>query len=304
MISGCRSVCWLIVLVAVIQMAGCGAKEQKASQVLARVNSEELTVHQLNEELQRINIPPQQLEQAKKTLLEGMINRSLLKQAAMKAKIEREPKVMMAIELAKDQILAQAYLQSQVRALPNPTDAEISDYYRAHPEMYMQQKNLELNQIILPEKDFSTELQAAISAAKSTEEVVGWLSSHQVNFIQNTVTRNTSELPAELAKSLASPDKGTFYMLKEAGKVALLHVVSVKDQAMSEAEAKPSIQQHLENQRRSTFAKDELNRLRTEAKIEYVSAEKPVTQPQTPKVAAPATDESKDHVDRGLAGLH
>src|SRR4051794_29553466 len=65
-------------------LAGCGPKQKKEQgQALASVNGEEITAMQLSEEMQRANVPPAQQTAAKKPLLESLIDRQVLQNAAV-----------------------------------------------------------------------------------------------------------------------------------------------------------------------------------------------------------------------------
>ncbi|MCB2487481.1 hypothetical protein KQ783_15645, partial [Listeria monocytogenes] len=77
---------------------------------LASVTGEEITVLQLNEEMQRAGVPAAQQQTASKQLLPALIDRELLESAAAKEKIDRDPKVRQAIERARSLIIAQAYM--------------------------------------------------------------------------------------------------------------------------------------------------------------------------------------------------
>jgi hypothetical protein len=82
-------------------------------------------VYQVNNELQRANVQPAQQEAASRQIVQGLVDRQILLQAAHKEKLDRKPQVMQAIENAKMQILAQAYLQERVASVAKPTADEI-----------------------------------------------------------------------------------------------------------------------------------------------------------------------------------
>ncbi len=75
-----------------------GNKDKKAGQALVRVNGVDITVLQLNTELQRVNVQAGKQEAANKELLESMIDRQLLVEEAMHSKIDRTPEVVQDIE--------------------------------------------------------------------------------------------------------------------------------------------------------------------------------------------------------------
>ena len=98
----------------IIVLAGCGDSDKKkaATQVAAKVNREEISVHQINAVLSRAgNLSPEQAKQAGADVLDKLIEQELLVQQSIEKKLDRDPKTMQALEAARRQILAQAYLE-------------------------------------------------------------------------------------------------------------------------------------------------------------------------------------------------
>src|SRR5690606_37345712 len=113
------------VLAMSVMLVACGGDKEggkPAGQSVARVNGEDITVHQLNAELERV--PPGQ-PVSRKDVLDGLIGRQLLLQQAKKEKADRDPRVLQAIERSKDQILVQHYLQEKIGKPAQPSEAEI-----------------------------------------------------------------------------------------------------------------------------------------------------------------------------------
>ena len=54
-----------------VTLVACGKSESKSGQALVKVGKEEVTALQLNEELQRVNVPAAQQPQARKQVLES-----------------------------------------------------------------------------------------------------------------------------------------------------------------------------------------------------------------------------------------
>ena len=81
--------------VVAVMLAGCGgesSKSDKASQTAAKVNKEEITVHQINFVLQRQQgLKPEQAEAASKQVLERLIEQELAVQKAQELKLDRDP---------------------------------------------------------------------------------------------------------------------------------------------------------------------------------------------------------------------
>ncbi len=269
-------------------LAGCGNKNKEArpGQALASVNGAEITALQLNEELQRANVPATQQEQASKALLEALIDRQLLENEAAKDKTDRDPKVIAAIERAKSLIIAQAYMQKKIGSGVRPTPAEVSDYYKAHPEFFADRKQFDMKQLVVDTKDLSDELKKVADGAKSLDEVAAWMDEHKIKYVPTQAARTTSDLAPELSAKLKSMPKGKLFVVKEGPRSMLVSIVDVKDNPASLELATPQIEKFLFNKKNKEAADAELARLRASAKIEYLN-KAAATAAATPAPAAP-----------------
>ena len=303
-----------LVLMLVLSLSACGGdKKKEASQSLVRIDGQEITVLQLNEELGRT--PPQATPEAqaatRKQVLEALVDRQLLLNEAASSKLDRDPKVMQAIERAKAQILAQAYLQSRVAKMAQPTRAEIDDYFVKHPEFFTQRKSFDMQQLVIATKDFSDPLRTVIDNAKSLDEVAAWLDGKSVQYARNQVARTTADLPPQLVSKLQGMKKGQLFVIKENDRSLLVGLNDIKESPVTAEAAVPQIEQYLRNQKSQETAKAELVRLRSLAKLEYLNkvdgekGEVAAVVPGAVPVASTATDSASkaDNMARGVAGL-
>lgn len=273
-----------LVLMTAAGLSACGNKEKKSGQALVRVNGEEITMLQINDELKRAGVKAEQQEIATRQLLESLIDRQLIMAEAMRSKIDRTPEVVQAIERAKAQIIAQAYLKSIVGKISKPSSSEISDYFEKHPEYFSQRKQYDIQQLIIATKDFSTELKAAIDTAKSLDNVVAWLDNHSVRYARGKFSRNTSDLPEAMVAKLNDMKKGQLFIVNEAEKTLLNSITDIKNSPVSAKDAEPQIEQYLINKRTKETAEAEITHLRSSSKIEYLNASAPVA-PKAPEQA-------------------
>ena len=278
-------------------LAGCGerAKESKPGQALASVNGEEITVLQLNEEIQRAGVPAARQQEASKQLLQALIDRQLLEHAAVQEKLDRDPKVLQAIERARSLIVAQAYMQKRLANVARPTPAEVEEYFNKHPEFFSKRKQFRMDQLVLAAKDLTPGARAAADAARSLEEVAVWLDAHSVKYARAQVTRSTSEINPELSKKLLGMPKGQLFSVREGERAMLLAVAEVRDAPVPLEVAAPQIERHLMSNRNKEFAAAEVGRLRQNAKIEYLNKDLAQGAKAAPaSMRAPAADAAHD----------
>ncbi|MRW86266.1 peptidyl-prolyl cis-trans isomerase, EpsD family [Pseudoduganella sp. FT26W] len=306
-------VCAAWLLLAAAGLSACGDKAaKKPGQSLASVNGNEITVLQLNEELQRSGVAPAQQEVASKQLLEALIDRQLLLEQAEKDKLDRDPKVVQAVERAKALILAQAYVQKKVGTIAKPTLAEVEDYYQKNPSFFTGRKQLDMRQLVLASRDVDAPLKTVMDGAKSLEEVATWLDAHKVRYARAQLSRATTDLPQELAGKLLAMPKGQLFIIKEGERSLLISIADIRDTPVSMEAATPQIEQFLVNKRTKEATDAELARLRAAAKIEYLNkpaapaaapaASAPAAAPVAP-APAPAASAPAEAMDRGVAGL-
>lgn len=283
-------------------LAACGPKQKKEpGQALASVNGEEITALQLSEEMQRANVSPAQQAAAKKPLLESLIDRQILQNAAVAEKVDRDPKVVQAIERAKSQIIAQAYLQKKVGVVAPPTKAEVADYYAKHPEFFAQRKQIAMDQLVFATADLSDQAKAFIDNAKTLDDVASWFKNNNVKFARGHISRTTSDLPPELSNRLLGMKAGQLFLIKE-GERSLLNIVAdIKDAPVTQEAASTQIEQFLMNAKSKDAATAEIARLRATAKIDYLNKDV-AAEPKPAAAAAPAASADKS-VEKGVAGL-
>ena len=309
------------VIVSTLVLAACDSnepKEKKSGQAIVSVNGKEVTTLQLNDEIKRANIRPDQYEAASKQLLEALIVRQLIIDEAIRNKLDRTPDVMQARDRANAQVIAQAYMQGIASKVAKPTQTEINEYFQGHPEFFSQRKQFDLITVRVATKDLSDELKKTIDAAKSLDQVVAWLDKNKVQYFRSLASRSSTDLPPQMAKMLQEKSKDTIFIVNEQENSLLISVNAIKDSPVTLAMAAPQIERFLLNQKYKEATDAEVARLRAAAKIEYLNAAAPVSgnaeKSAVPQVA-PTTSPSVTNnlnltepttegaIERGIMGL-
>jgi EpsD family peptidyl-prolyl cis-trans isomerase len=254
-------------------LAGCGDKKDKpATQTAARVNRDEITVHQINFLLQQQRaIPPAQAASAGKAVLEQLIDQELALQQAAEKKIDRDPRVAQQLEAARREIIARAYVEKVGSGAPRPTPQEIKKYYDEHPALFSQRRIYTLQEILVegsPEQ--LDQVRSKLEAAKDLGEFVNYLRANEIKFTGNQGVRPAEQLPMSLVPVISRMKDGQTVFGKTPEGARIVILVRSVSEPVDEARAAPAIEQFLLNERKRKVVEDDLKALRASAKIEYM----------------------------------
>ena len=105
--------------------------------------------------------------------------------------------MVQALETAKSEVLARAYLEEVGRAQPDPSPAEVREYYAAHPELFAERRLFTLEQIDVPR---SHALAAALreraaAPGASLEALADWLRARDVPYSLARGVRAADRIP-------------------------------------------------------------------------------------------------------------
>ena len=304
-----------------LQLVACGHKEgggqAKTGQAIARVNGDEITINQLNYELQHGNVKPEQQAVASKQIVQGLIDRQIVEQAALKANLDRTPRVLQAIENAKALVLVQAYFEDKVAAVAKPTEAEVNDYYAKHPDLFANRKVYLMDELSLPAASYSQELNAKADSAKTLEEIMQWLDQHAVKYNHAQATHAAEALPQALRTQLLKMVTGDIIFIRAQEGIVIGRIQAVKEAPVTQSDAKRFIERGLMGEKRKAAAEIELKNLRASSKIVFLddkykldtantaAVEKPaeVAMPVENEVKSNEVSKPASHIEKGLSGL-
>ncbi|MFG6432129.1 EpsD family peptidyl-prolyl cis-trans isomerase [Roseateles sp. LYH14W] len=292
----------LAAVAAAVLLAACGGgdKGDKASQTAAKVNKEEITVHQINFVLQRQpGLKPEQAEAASRQVLERLIDQELAVQKAQEQKLDRDPRVVQQIEAAKREIIARAYVERVGESVAKPASDEIAKYYNEKPALFKDRRVYSLQELQIEAKpeQFAV-LRAKLAEAKSLNEFAEFLKANDFRFAGNQAVRAAEQLPLASLDNIARMKDGDSMVSPSPTGLTVLFLVGSRSQPVDEARARPAIEAFLLNQRKAEVVQKDIKALRDGSKIEYVgkfaeaaaSAPAPSAAPVAP--VAPAASEA------------
>lgn len=256
-----------------VLLAGCGDKKDKAAtQTAAKVNGDEITVHQINFVLQQQRgLKPEQADAASKQILQRLVDQQLALQKADELKLDRDPKVVQQLEAAKREILARAYLEKVGEGAAKPSAEEVQKYYDANPALFSQRRIYSLQEIGIEAKPEQVQtLRDKLTASKNIGEFVEYLKANDFKFAGNQAVRSAEQLPLQSLGALSKLQDGQALLNQGPNGVQVVVLAGSRSQPVTIDQARPAIEQFLLNDRKRKLLETDIKGLRDKAKIEYL----------------------------------
>lgn len=315
---------YLPLLIAAL-LVGCGdgkkdaeSKEKGPTQVAAKVNGTELTVHQINYALQRIpNLDKGQTQAASLQVIRNLVDQEVLVQQAVEDKLDRDPMVIQALDAARRQILAEAYMGRKLGTPEEPGEAAVLDYFNTHPELFSKRKVYRLQEIsIKAPKDKLAAIRAKLAASKSLNDFAVWLKAENYPAKAAQAVKPAEQLPLELLPRLAAMNDGQGMLVDAPDGLLVIVVAGTQSQPVTLEQARPAIVRLLQTRARQNAAKAEIDSLKAAAKVVYMGdyadagKEAPVAAPAPAASEQPATSTADtapaadaEAISKGMSGL-
>jgi EpsD family peptidyl-prolyl cis-trans isomerase len=243
--------------------AGCekAVADRAATQLVARVNGAEISLLQV-----RAGSAP-----ANAGALEKVIDRELLVQRALASKLDRDPQVMHAIEEARRQLLAQAWLDKAASAAAGGTRDEVLAFYKDNPSLFAERRIYRLRELVVSAPaEMIDVLRAQAGKARELDEVAAWLRSRNAKFSADRLAQPAEQLPLSWLPQLSRMKPGEIAVFGTPLGASVVQLVHAEDAPLGEQQAAPLIEQFLAGRKRLETAAAEVRRLREVATIEYL----------------------------------
>lgn len=260
-----------LLILSLLAVSGCDRIVGKAddSPILARANGAAITQREVDLALQRGGLQ----KDAGKQMLESLIDQQILASAAQDDKLDQNPGVRDALEAARKQVLAQAYLEKRMAGQGKATDQQVEDYFKQHASIFGQRRVYAFHSltVVNAKPGLEQELRSEIDAGKGMNEVAASLGAAGYRFSSASGTAGAEQLPAYLPDLLSKAEPGQTVVAGSGNTLTVMNVLDAKPRPLSLDEAKPVIRRYLEGSARAQLAKQLLQDMRRTAKIEYSS---------------------------------
>jgi len=265
----------LTVLAATLSV-GCSQKKEAASsdagsEVVAKVNGEDLTASQLTIALQKQRgMRPDAGDAASRQVLDQLIDEQIVAQKAVAAKLDKDPKVVQQIEAARRDILARRFIEQAAETAGKPSDDAVQKFYDSRPALFGQRKiySLQRTDIQAPEER-RAEVVAHVQSLKTPAELADWLKSQKLASTTRQEQEAAEQLPSSVQEKLATMKDGESMVVGSQGAIIALTLISSASSPKTLAEVRPTIEQVLSSQGRRELIMNLQKTIRDGAKVEY-----------------------------------
>ena len=302
-----------ILIFNLLALSACGGQEPaKNGQIIAKVGSEEISYHQLNFILSRIpGVTQENLLSVKKNAVNSLVDQSLLYQEAINDKLDIDPKVMLSIEQAKREILAEAWMQKTANSFAKPNAEEVDQYYDAHPDLFAKHKIFKLKELIIKDSENKREeINAILTGKKQVDELIKALQEATISFQVKETVQGAESLPLDQLNKIAVLGEGEFISIKNDTALWVISVLAKTEEKIDKNKAQPLIEAFLSNQRKKSLAEAALKKLKDKAKIEYMGEFSELMINQSPEAITPVVEqppieghEKSNVINSGVKGL-
>ena len=273
-------------------------------QVVATVNGEDITTHELNSELALArppaDVPRKTVEQV---VLARVIERKLLADVARDRKLDKNPDFILAERRGDEGLLVQALQGDIIRKVLPPTREAAEKYIEAHPDQFTQRKIFSIDQIqFLRPANIAT---LGLQKATTMGDVGQILTANKIEFrrapTQFDALTAPQALVAEVGKLLARNPREVFMFADQpqGAPAPVMYVNAVTDTKIVPYTGEPAItlaQQIIKRDATQQALTNGLKEFRAAAKdkIKYAAGYGPPPPPAAAPATAPAAAKAAD----------
>ena len=264
-------------------VSGC-SKKAPAGQVAATVNGKEVTLQEVNTELQASNIPASADKQTvQRALLQRVIERKLLMKAAEDKGLDKTPEYLAQKRRGEELLLIQSYAKQQLSSVPVPSQQQVDKFMADMPNAFSQRQQLILDQIRFATPP-STSTLTSLKDMHSMQAVADQLTKLGVRFERVTAGLDTASVPAAVIQQITTLPASEPFVIPQPGIITVNVIKDRKPVPFDATAARPAAVAAWRQQKFNEMLTNELASLKSSAKISYQNGFAP---PATPPAGAP-----------------
>lgn len=255
-----------------LALTACGqqepaAKTDQPGQVIAKVGSEDVTIHELQHEYRRAGVTQDKVTDAiTKAVLEEVTRRKLLAQKARAAGLDREPTVLLDIQRSREQVLASALFQRDIQArVSGIGKSELDRYVNANPERFARRIRYDIDQMTFNAATIRQDFLDAIKDATSLDVVESKALESRIAYTRGVGALYSGEIPTELLSRLKARKESDVFFVRAGTTSSFFKVRAEVPDPLAGEEAQQRAQVLIRNE----TAQSEMQRKTDEVQITY-----------------------------------
>jgi len=193
--SASRARTLMLVATAALALVGCdklgiGGSSTPKGQVVATLDGQEITILEVNAELDGIAIPPTMSRRdAEKMALENIITRRMLSTVAKERELDKRPNFLLQERRAAEQLRVQTLARDIAAKVVVPTRDEADKFISENPYLFANRTFFILDQIQFQRPENIDKL--GLESAKTMAEVEQILTTNQIQFRRQPASLDT-----------------------------------------------------------------------------------------------------------------
>jgi EpsD family peptidyl-prolyl cis-trans isomerase len=236
------------------------------------VNDGEITIPQIEHTLQRTPGESNGRDPlAARRILDALVERELATQEARKLGLDRDPRVVQALEAAKREVLARAFQETLAEKATLPSSDEIDRYYDSQPALFAQRRLYTVQDVTVegtPEQ--LLRLRDKIESSGQAEKALDVLREAERPFSVRQLAMAPEDVPMALLGRLSQLKDGQSLLIPQPRGARVLTVLESREAPLSREAARDTIRAFLVNERRRQAVQEGMKAVRQAARIEYV----------------------------------
>jgi EpsD family peptidyl-prolyl cis-trans isomerase len=261
-----------LLFLTLLTVTSCGRSDSTPQgEVAARVNGAAITTAELKAFLPRDAESTADGENsAVRDVLERAINQQILVEHAEATGLDSEPGVVLAVNAARKQVLAQAYLDRVDAETAKVTPEEVRAFYESQPALFGQRRTYQFREVSVHDASRIAELRKEVPNARSLSTLIDWLEARSIVFDTANAVRTANELPLDWLPNLARMKNGSIALIESQRGASIVELVNSEPAPVTLEAATPRIETYLFREKRIAHADAQIAKLREKAKVEYL----------------------------------
>lgn len=267
-------------LLVLLSAAGC--QRSATGQVVAVVNGDEITLQEVNAELEGVQIPQNaDRKLVQQQAVQRIVERRLIAASARNEGIDKEQDYLIGQRKVDDNLLVQIMGDRAAKTFRIPDKATIDRFMAERPAIFGKRTIYTIDRVQFPFPSDVNQLKK-LEGDHTMEAAMAKLDSMGIKYLRNTTQMDTARLPDPLLKAIMKVPPGEPFAVPDGGMISLGVITGSAPAPLNEDQARPIAVQMMRQKAVNESLQQRLKTEQAAAKIEYQPGFAP-TKPAKPK---------------------